>query len=127
MRKDLENEADIKTLVDTFYDNVNKDELLAPIFNDFAEVDWSQHLPVMYNFWSSILFGSMAYKGQPFPKHMRLPIQKQHFQRWTALFTQTIDAIFEGPKATEAKQKATSIAQIFQMKMGFLDVIAKQV
>lgn len=127
MRKDLENEADIKTLVDTFYESVNKDELLAPIFNEFAEVDWSHHLPVMYSFWSSVLFGSMAYKGQPFPKHMRLPIQKQHFQRWISLFTQSIDELFEGPKANEAKQKATSIAQIFQMKMGFLDVIAKQV
>ena len=120
MKKDIETEEDIQLLVDTFYDNVNQDELLSPVFNDFAQVDWQHHLPVMYKFWSTVLFGSMAYKGQPFPKHMRLPVEKEHFNRWIALFTQTIGDLFEGPKATEAKQKATNIAYIFQMKLGLL-------
>ncbi|WP_242929430.1 group III truncated hemoglobin [Pontibacter vulgaris] len=120
MKKALENEADIKLLVDTFYDKVNADELLSPIFNDFAQIDWDHHLPVMYTFWSTVLFGSMAYKGQPFPKHMRLPIDPGHFARWIELFTATVDELFEGESATEAKQKATSIAQIFQLRMGLL-------
>lgn len=118
IKKDIATETDIKLLVDTFYDNVNQDELLSPVFNDFAQVDWQHHLPIMYRFWSTVLFGSMAYKGQPFPKHLRLPVDRQHFSRWISLFTQTVDILFEGEKATEAKQKATSIAQIFQMKMG---------
>ncbi|MFD2248623.1 group III truncated hemoglobin [Pontibacter ruber] len=126
MKKDIANEADIKLLVDTFYDTVNKDELLSPVFNDFAHVNWEHHLPIMYNFWSSVLFGTMAYKGQPFPKHLRLPIEQKHFQRWIQLFTETVDRLFEGTKATEIKQKALSIAQIFQMKMGFLSVIGKE-
>lgn len=67
MKKDIEDEADIKLLVDTFYDSVNQDELLSPVFNGFAQVNWAHHLPAMYNFWSSVLFGTMAYKGQPFP------------------------------------------------------------
>jgi hemoglobin len=121
-KKDIETEADIKLLIDTFYDNVNNDELLSPVFNDFAQIDWQQHLPVMYSFWSTVLFGSMAYKGQPFPKHLRLPIEKQHFSRWIALFTQTVEDLFEGTKASEAKQKAASIAQIFQMKMGLFSM-----
>lgn len=122
MKKDIENEADIKLLVDSFYDSVNQDNLLSPVFNNFAQVDWEHHLPVMYSFWSSILLGSMAYKGQPFPKHMRLPIERAHFSRWISLFTQTVDAHFEGRKAAEAKQKAGSIAQIFQMRLGLLAV-----
>lgn len=121
MKKDIENEEDIKLLVDTFYDSVNNDVLLSPVFNAFAKVDWSHHLPVMYNFWSTVLLGSMNYKGQPFPKHLRLPIQAQHFNRWISIFTQTIDALFSGQKAEEAKQKAISIARIFQLKMGILE------
>ncbi|NEM99632.1 group III truncated hemoglobin [Pontibacter burrus] len=121
MKRDIENEDDIKLLVDTFYDHVNQDELLGPVFNDFAKIDWEHHLPLMYNFWSTVLFGSMAYKGQPFPKHMRLPIKREHFGRWVELFTQTIDALFEGVKAVEIKQKATSIAQVFQMRLGLID------
>ncbi|MDX5423225.1 MAG: group III truncated hemoglobin [Hymenobacteraceae bacterium] len=125
-KRDIETEEDVKLLVDIFYEHVNKDELLSPVFNDFAHVNWQAHLPVMYNFWSSILFGSMAYKGQPFPKHMRLPIEQKHFIRWVSLFILTVDSLFAGSKAEEAKQKASSIARIFQMKMGFLSIVGQQ-
>jgi hemoglobin len=121
MKRDIENEDDIKGLVDTFYDHVNLDELLGPVFNDFAKIDWDHHLPVMYNFWSTVLFGSMTYKGQPFPKHMRLPIAKEHFTRWIELFVKTVDELYEGAKAEEIKQKVLSIAQVFQMRLGLMD------
>ncbi|WP_181307845.1 group III truncated hemoglobin [Rufibacter sp. XAAS-G3-1] len=117
-RTDIETEEDIRRLVDTFYDHVNQDDLLGPVFNGFAKVDWEHHLPKMYQFWSTVLFGSMAYKGQPFPRHLALPVDRTHFTRWIALFTQTVDELFAGAMADQAKQKATSIANIFQMKMG---------
>ncbi|MFD1186585.1 group III truncated hemoglobin [Pontibacter rugosus] len=126
MKRDIENEEDVKLLVDTFYDSVNQDELLSLVFNDFAKVNWQHHLPIMYTFWSSLLFGSMAYKGQPFPKHLRLPVAREHFSRWIALFTQTVDSLFEGVKAEEAKHKGKSIARIFQMRMGLLTLIDQE-
>lgn len=125
MKKEFIGEDDIKVLVDTFYDSVGKDDLLGPIFNDFAQVDWDHHLPVMYNFWSTVLFGTTAYKGQPFPKHMSLPVTAEHFTRWVQLFTGTIDRLFEGVKAEEAKQKAVSIAQVFQMRLGLTEYLIK--
>ena len=121
MKRDIENEEDIKVLVDTFYDHVNNDDLLDPIFNGFAKIDWDHHLPLMYNFWSTVLFGSMTYKGQPFPKHMKLPIYKEHFTRWIELFVKTVDEVYEGARAEEIKQKALSIAQVFQMRLGLMD------
>ncbi len=121
MKRDIENEEDIKQLVDTFYDHVNTDDMLGPVFNDFAKTDWAHHLPVMYSFWSSVLFGSMAYKGQPFPKHMPLPIGREHFARWILLFVSTVDELYEGNKAEEIKLKAKSIAQVFQMRLGLID------
>lgn len=126
MAKDIENEEDIKVLVDTFYSTVNQDELLAPVFNDFAHVDWEKHLPVMYSFWSSVLFGTMAYKGQPFPKHLRLPVSSEHFNRWVLLFLSTVDALYAGEKADDIKHKASSIARIFQMKMGLISYYSEQ-
>ncbi|AKQ47342.1 SEC-independent protein translocase TATC [Rufibacter radiotolerans] len=117
-KPDITTEEDIKTLVDTFYGHVNQDDLLSPVFNEFAQVDWEHHLPKMYQFWSTVLFGSMAYKGQPFPKHFSMPIDRTHFTRWIALFNQTVEELFKGPMADQARQKATSIANIFQMKMG---------
>ncbi|HEY8402278.1 MAG TPA: group III truncated hemoglobin [Cytophagaceae bacterium] len=119
-QKQLEGFDDVKLLVDSFYKKVNDDHVLSPVFNDFAKVDWDHHLPVMYSFWDSVLFGSMTYKGQPFPKHAALPITTQHFDHWVTLFIETVDEHFTGPKAEEVKQRAFLIAQTFQAKLGLL-------
>jgi hemoglobin len=115
---DITTESDIQTLVDTFYNKVNQDELLGPVFNAVAQVYWPKHLPTMYDFWSSVLFGTMRYKGRPFPKHLALPIEAEHFQRWLQLFYATVQENFCGPKAEEAKSKALNIASMFEYKMG---------
>ncbi len=66
-RRDISTEEDIKTLVDSFYERVNSDELLSPIFNQMTQVNWDEHLPTMYQFWSSLLLRSNTYRGQPWP------------------------------------------------------------
>src|SRR4051812_13397561 len=101
--RDITTAEDIRTLVDSFYEKVPRDELLAPIFNDVARVDWAEHLPIMYRFWESMLLGAGTYQGAAFPKHALLPLQKEHFTRWLTLFVETVNAHFTGPKAEEAK------------------------
>lgn len=118
---DITTAEDIRTLVDSFYDKVTRDELLGPIFNDVAAVDWAEHLPIMYRFWESMLLGAGTYQGAPFPKHAVLPVQKEHFTRWLMLFLDTVDAHFSGPKAVEAKGRAASIADTFAQRMGLLN------
>ena len=100
---DIRTPEDIRTLVDRFYEKVNGDTLLAPIFNEVAQVDWPKHLPVIYGFWESMLLGVRTYQGAPFPKHALLPVQKEHFARWLALFVETVDAHFRGRKLTKRK------------------------
>lgn len=120
IKEDIKNEEDIKLLVDTFYDKVNQNTLLSAIFNDFAGVHWETHLPTMYRFWNGMLFGEGGYKGNPFEKHIPLPIDAKHFEKWLELFMQTVDELFEGNKADEAKQRANSIAYIFQTKLEYM-------
>ena len=117
---DIQNAADIRTLVDRFYERVNRDPLLGPIFNEVAEVDWPSHLATLYAFWESMLFGTGTYQGAPFPKHSVLPIEKAHFDRWLQLFLATVDENFSGAKAEEAKARALSIADTFARRMGVL-------
>jgi hemoglobin len=117
---DISTPEDVRTLVDSFYDKVGRDQLLAPIFNDFAQVDWTTHLPTMYRFWESMLFGAGTYQGAPFRKHAVLPVRKEHFARWLALFVETVNFHFAGPKAEEAKGRAASIADTFAQRMGLL-------
>ena len=117
-RHDLRDPQDIRILVDTFYKKVQADPLLAPIFNDVARIDWAHHLPVMNQFWEKLLFRTGGYAGSPFPKHVILPLQTAHFERWLALFRQTVDELFDGAKALDAKGWAESIAHTFQQRMG---------
>ena len=118
--KEIKGRAEIIELVDAFYDKVNKDELLSPVFNEIAGVDWSLHLPKMYNFWDSLLFGTQSYKGKPFDQHLPLPLMVKHFDRWVKLFHATIDERFVGEKAEEARVKATNIVGVFRFKMDML-------
>ena len=114
---DITSEAAIRLLVDGFNAKVVEDALLGPVFNGFAHVDWPRHLPVMYDFWSSLLLGTTRYHGRPFPKHLPLPIGAAHFQRWLALFEATVDELFAGPKAEEAKLRGQAIAQVFEARL----------
>lgn len=117
---DITDRSSVEQMVNSFYERVNADDLLSPIFNDFAGINWDSHLPRMYDFWDSILFGTAKYQGRPFPKHIPLPIDARHFERWVGLFEQNIDLQFSGPNAEEAKNRARSIARIFQSKLRFV-------
>ena len=110
---------DIKKLVDTFYEKVRKDELLGPIFNDRIYDRWPQHLEKMYTFWQTLLLNEHTYFGSPFPPHAHLPVSGNHFKKWIELFSQTIDELFTGEKANEAKWRAGKMAEIFESKIEF--------
>ena len=117
MLPDIINRQDIEILVNRFYEQVQANTLLAPVF---SHVNWPEHLPVMYSFWSSMLFGDLTYRGNPFEKHIHLSIGRDHFEQWLKLFTATVDRHFEGSNAEEIKQRAQSIAGIFQHKLGLI-------
>jgi hemoglobin len=114
---DIQTRTDVEKMVSTFYEKVKADELLTPAF---ANVYWPHHLPVMYNFWASILLGEMSYHGSPLTKHIDLHIETRHFDRWIKLFNENLDAQFAGPVAEEAKNRAGTISNLFQHKMGLM-------
>ncbi len=115
---DITERADIVRLVDTFYERVRADTLLSPIFEDVARVDWESHLPKMYDFWESVLFGTVRFKGNPLVVHRALArrtrLTTTEFNRWLQLFHASVDALFMGPYAAEAKLRASRIAVVMQ-------------
>lgn len=110
---------DIKLLVDTFYDKVRQDELLADIFNERIENRWADHLEKMYRFWQTVLLEDHTYYGSPFAPHANMPIGRDHFEQWIKLFQNTVDELFEGEKANEAKWRAGKMAEMFQYKIQY--------
>ncbi len=118
---DIQTRSDIELLVNMFYKKVQKDEVISHFFNDVVVLDWSKHIPVMYDFWESILLDKHNYKGNPMPAHISLneksPMKKEHFDRWIQLFSSTVDELFSGEKAEQAKTRALSIATVMQIKI----------
>lgn len=121
MKKDIETRADVELLVNSFYDLVKKNALLGYIFNDVAKIDWNTHLPKMYSFWASLLLGEHSFSGNPMQKHVELSklteMTDVEFSEWLQLFNKTIDTLFEGPKAEEAKVRAANIARLMLYKI----------
>lgn len=64
-------------------------------------------------------FGPAHLLWEPLPPHAKLPVTKKHFERWLGLFHTTIDELFEGEKAGEAKWRASKMAEMFQIKIDY--------
>lgn len=118
MKNDIQNSGDIEIFVNSFYQKVMTNELLSPVFAAKIPAEaWPAHLKKMYGFWNAILFAQKGFDGNPMQKHLPLPIEEKHFAQWLTLFRKTIDDLYAGPKAEEAKQRAASIAQIMNFKI----------
>ena len=113
MKHDIETEEDVRALVDAFYSLVKCDDVIGYFFNEVAHVEWDEHLPVMYQFWSSLLLGAGDYQGNPLMKHLALNLkerlEERHFDRWIQLWDRTIDDRFSGTIANSAKLRARRI------------------
>jgi len=114
MKPDLDSPQHIQHFVDAFYGQMLKDQRLAPIFLDVAEIDLSRHLPLIRSYWEKLLLGNRDYQRHTMnihrAVHAKRPLTEQDFKRWLELFTDTIDSRFSGGYAERAKTVATQIA-----------------
>ncbi len=117
-RKDIATTEDVTRLINTFYTSVRPDPVIGHFF---TELDFETHIPRIVSFWTMILFGDATYQGNPMAPHMQLdrrtPMEQVHFDRWLLLFDTTVDQLFSGAKAEEAKQRARTIAGVMLHKV----------
>ena len=122
MKTDIQSREDIVILVDTFYKKVLEDDLISHFFNDVVKISWENHMPIMYNFWESVLLDNPVYKGNPMTKHIALDekskLEKKHFDRWELLFYETLDEKHEGGKVDLAKQRVQQLKGLMLYKIG---------
>lgn len=111
---DLHNRDDVFTLVSEFYRRAFADELLGPIFVDVARMDLDHHLPIICDFWETVLFRAGLYRRNALALHVNLnaraPLEWRHFERWLELWVATVDEQFAGQKAELAKVQGSRIA-----------------
>ena len=107
-------EAMIERLVHAFYERVRADELIGPIFA--ARIaDWRPHLKQMCAFWSSVALATGRYTGQPMPKHIPLPIDARHFDRWLELFEAMARELCPPKAADHVIERARRIGESLEM------------
>ena len=103
-------------MVRRFYRDVSQDDLLGPVFNVVAGVDWSEHLPKLTAFWCRALLSEPGYVGNPFRAHQlindRAPFTAAHFERWLSIFEEDLDAGWMGPRVEEARAFARRVADV---------------
>jgi hemoglobin len=107
-------EAMIERLVRGFYAKVRADVVLGPIFETRIK-DWEPHLARMCAFWSSVALMTGRYHGTPMAKHLPLPVDGSHFDRWLALFEATAREICPGEAEAHFVERAQRIAQSLEL------------
>lgn len=114
--RDLDSPEQIHEMVRRFYSDVTQDDLLGPMFNDVAHVDWNEHLPKLAAFWCRALLGTPGYSGNPFRAHALIHAQRPftagHFERWLTLFHETLEFGWTGPNTQRARDLADNVARV---------------
>ena len=118
MKPDIESRADIERLLDEFYKIVIHDP---EIGHHFDELDLEHHIPIIANFWEKVLFGNPVYFNNPLAIHQKLherfPLKPEHFVRWVAIFSETVDSLFAGETAEMAKFRAAAIGESLSQRL----------
>ncbi|WP_343708566.1 group III truncated hemoglobin [Mycobacterium sp.] len=111
---DLANRADVEALLRRFYTRVLVDDVLAEPFTEVQAHGLDSHIPVMCDFWETVLFHAGLYRGSALNSHRhvhnRIPLSGSHFVRWLTTWNNTVDEMYCGPIAAHAKVQAARIA-----------------
>jgi len=118
-KSNLQTRDDIEKLVRTFYAQVRQDDILGPFFNQTitSEQEWEKHYLLLIAFWELNLMDKKGFNGNPAKAHHGVDktfmhsITTAHFDRWVALWSNTIDELFEGELAEKAKMRAINMAK----------------
>jgi hemoglobin len=123
--RDIEDRADCERLVRAFYGRALTDPIIGFIFTDVAHLDLEAHVPVITDFWETILLGGQSYRGGAFRPHAELHdkvrLRYGHFARWLGLWISTVDELFAGEHAELAKSHAVRVATAFHRRLEGLE------
>jgi hemoglobin len=118
---DIEGRKDIELVLTVFYKKVFTDDLIGHFFTEVVPLDLETHIPIIADFWESVLFNTHGYRKNVMEVHRQIHnlsnIHKEHLDRWVHIFTNTVDELFEGEKASLMKQRARSIATLMDIKL----------
>ena len=130
-KPEIKQRKDVRRLVELFYAEIRKDELLGPIFNGVI-TDWETHEEHITDFWEGNLLWTKSYSGDPLgahakvDAHMNHTMDSSHFGHWLNIWFDTVDSNFSGEVAQRAKRQARKMStflylHVFQARKKFSD------
>ena len=126
LTRDLADRADIHALLSEFYGRVLVDDLLAEPFTEVRAKGLDSHLPVMCDFWETMLLRARLYQRSALEVHRVVHhnhrLDDRHFIRWLTLWLDTVDAMYSGPIAEQAKTQGRRIAWAMHRRLTGGDV-----
>jgi hemoglobin len=127
IKKDIADREDIHTLIRRFYEKVLQDKTIGIIFTEVFPIQWEHHIPLITDFWESLLLDKQQYKKNVMEIHLKMnatyPFTDEHFNAWLTLFNDTVDELFEGNIASLARKRANGIAGLMKYKMNNKNIV----
>jgi len=122
---DVKNREDIAQIVEAFYRTAMQDKSIGYIFTEVAQLNLQEHIPTICDFWETVLFGNMVYRGSVVSKHMDLHrktrLEPAHFEVWLGIWKNAVYAHYEGEKADEMIRRAGLMAEMMKHKINYLN------
>lgn len=119
--RDIDSREDCEALVRAFYTRALDDPIIGFVFTDVARLDLETHVPTVTAFWETLLLGAQTYDRGAFHPHAalhaRVGLRPGHFQQWLHLWYATVDELFAGPRAEQAKAHAYRLGAAFQGRL----------
>jgi hemoglobin len=90
------------------------DDFLGPVFSEVVEVDRSDQIPKLIDYWCRVLLREPRYDGLILTSHREVhdiqALRPELFDRWFGVFVAVIDEGWVGPTADRAKAHAARMA-----------------
>jgi len=121
--EDVKNRKDIAKVVEAFYTEAMSHPDIGYIFTEVAKLNLEKHIPTICDFWETVLFGNMIYRGSVVSKHIELhkisKLEPKHFDTWLGIWQKKISALFQGEKADEMIRRANLMAEMMKHKINY--------
>lgn len=119
--QDIQTRTDLEKLLWAFYTKLLADPAISYIFTDVARINLEEHMPSLTDFWEQMLLERNGYRKNVMQIHLDLNAEEsltpEHFKIWLQHFNTTVDEMYTGQIAENAKTRALSIATVMQIKL----------
>ncbi len=113
--------AQIRQVVDLFYERIWQEPLLGPIFAATVEAaSWPTHQERIQAFWIRTLIGQGEHLGDPIAPHRGLGSRgadERHLERWLQLWQETAHEVLGDEIGAALAQRARRMARPIQQAM----------